>query len=491
MSVIRRQGIKNTVYTYLGIILGVLSTLYIQPFFLTKEQVGITRLIITVSAILTSFSCLGITGLVTRFFPLFHDSEKKHNGFFTVAVAVPLLGFALCLLFVKIFEEKLVGLYGNNGPLLSVYFWPIMLSALFNCLVFAFNAYCNAIQKSTIPTLINEVYNRVALIGCILLFSYGITTQNQYIYSLSAIFIVQMLLLLAAISVYDHPKINPTFFFNNTHLPEMVRYSLVATFMQIAGVCLKFIDIFFVGKYKDLDQVGVYSIAAFIGLVLETPLGAIEKIAGAKIARLFAAKDLKGIQKIYTLSSKYLMVFCGLLGCILVSCIEPTLGLLPGGYQEGTWVTIIICIGAFFNAATGVNYSILNYSNQYKLGALFYFGLLVLTCLLNIWLIPTFGIMGAAIATATASVLHNILRYSLIKWKLNMQPFTKDTLRILIIIPFTLLLACLISIDNPYLLIISRGAACVIVFVFLLILLKVFSIAELKEEFFSLKKTFF
>lgn len=491
MSVIRRQGIKNTVYTYLGILLGVVSTLYIQPFFLTKEQIGITRLVITVAAILTSFSCLGVTGLITRFFPLFHDSEKKHNGFFTVSIAFPVIGFVACLAVLLLFQDSLLSFYGANASVLKEYFWPIALTAFFNCLVFSFTAYCNAIQKSTIPTLINEVVNRVGLITCILLFFYSITTQNQYIYSLSMIFLVQVFLLFLIIAKFDHPKINPAFFSNNAHLAEMLRYAGIATFMQIAGVCLKFVDIFFVGKYKDLEQVGIYSIAAFIGLVLETPLNAIEKIAGAKVARLFAAKDLEGINKIYILSAKYLMVFCGLLGCILVSCIEPTLGLLPGGYAEGTWVTIIICIGAFFNAATGVNYSILNYSNVYKLGALFYFGLLVLTCALNIWLIPTYGIMGAAIATATASVLHNILRFGIIKWKLNMQPFNRETAKILLIIPITLFLACLINVANPYFVIFLRGLASAVIFVLLLILFKVFSLAELKEEFFSLKKTFF
>ena len=92
MSVVRRQGIKNTIYTYFGIILGIISTLYIQPFFLTKEQIGITRLILSVSSIFTSISCLGITAVIVKFFPLFYDKEKKHSGFFTLAALFPFIG---------------------------------------------------------------------------------------------------------------------------------------------------------------------------------------------------------------------------------------------------------------------------------------------------------------------------------------------------------------------------------------------------------------
>ena len=491
MSVVRRQGIKNTVYTYLGITLGVLSTLYIQPFFLTQEQIGITRLVISVATILASLSCLGITGVIIKFFPLFNDSEKKHNGFFTIALTFPVFGFLLCFGVVTLFEKSIISFYGVNGAILQEYFWPIVLTGLFNCLIFSFTAYCNAIQKSSLPTLINEVLNRIGFIVCILCFFYGVTTQNEYIYSLSLIFLIQLVLLFFIIAKFDHPKISPAFFSNNKHLPEIIRFGLIAAFIQITGISLKFIDVLFVGKYEKIDQVGIYSIASFIGLVLETPLLAIEKIAGAKIARLFADGNLSEINKIYRLSSKYLMVFCGLLGCMLVACIEPTLALLPGDYSSGTWVSIIICVGAFFNSATGVNYSILTYSNQYKLGALFYVCLLTLACILNIWLIPIYGIMGAAIATASTSVLHNILRFMLIKVKLNMQPFTTDSVKIIFIILISLFSVYFITLENKIALIALRGSLSALIFIILLVIFKVFTIKELKEEFISLKKTFF
>lgn len=491
MSVVRRQGIKNTVFTYLGIVLGVLSTLYIQPFFLTQEQIGITRLIISVATIMASVSCLGITGVIIKFFPLFKDSEKKHNGFFTLALTFPFLGFLICLGIFYLLKQPIFSFYGKNADVLEEYFWPITLTSLFTCLVFSFTAYCNAINKSTLPTFINEVLNRIGFIACILLFFYGVTTMDQYIYSLSLIFLIQLVLLLLIIAKYDHPHVNPSFFSNNKHLSEIIRFGLIASFIQITGICLKFIDVLFVGKYLTMQKVGIYSIAAFIGLVLETPLTALEKIAGAKIARLFAENNFGEIEKIYKLSSKYLMVFCGLLGCILVSCIEPALSLLPGDYSSGVPVAIVVCIGAFFNSATGVNYSILTYSNQYKLGAIFYSGLLVVTCALNVWLIPIYGIMGAAIATASASVIHNILRFILINSKLKMQPFTAESLRILIIVLVSLFSVYFISMENKILLMLLRGSLTTLVFIVLLVLLKVFTVKELKEELLSLKKTFF
>jgi O-antigen/teichoic acid export membrane protein len=490
MSVVRRQGIKNTVYTYLGIILGILSTLYIQPFFLTKEQIGITRLVISVATILASVSCLGITSVIVKFFPLFHNKEKKHNNFFTIALVFPIIGFGLCFGLICLFSGHILHFYGKNANILLMYFHPIMLSSFFICLVFSFSAYCNAIDKSSLPTFINEVVNRAGFIFCILLFSYGVTTQNVYIYTLSFIYFIQLVLLFLIINHSGHPSLSLSFFSNNSNLKKIIGFSLISAFIQITGISIKFIDVVFVGKYETLSQVGIYSIAAFIGLVLETPLTALEKIAGAKIARLFASDNLTEIEKIYKLSSKYLMAFCGFFGCVLVVCIQPVLTLLPGDYSSGAMVTIIICIGAFINSATGVNYSIITYSNFFKLGALFYFLLLVLTVILNLILIPRYGITGAAIATALISVMHNLLRFILIKTKLNMQPFTSDSLKIILIAFVSILTAYWLQFENPYLLILLKGFVAGGIFGVLIITLKVFTVKEIKQEIEGFKNTF-
>jgi O-antigen/teichoic acid export membrane protein len=490
VSVVRRQGVKNTIYTYFGILLGMLSTLYVQPFFLTKEEIGITRLVISVATIFASISCLGITSVIVKFLPFFYNKEKKHQGFFTLAIVFPLAGFVLCLLGIFLLKENILSFYSKNAKILIDYFLPITLMALFNCLIFAFSAYCNAINKSSLATAINEVFNKAGFIICVLLFSYSITTQNAYIYSLSVIYFIQLILLFFVISHFDHPTFKTSFFSNNVHLKGIIQFGIVSAFIQITGICMKFVDIILLGKYESMAQVGVYGIAAFIGLVIETPLNALDRIVGTKIAKLFAQNNILEIEKIYKLSSKYLMIFCGLLVSVLIVCIKPLLELLPNDYTSGAIVTIIICIGAFFNAATGVNYSILMYSNYYKLGAVFYSSLLVLTIILNMLLIPLYGITGAAIATCLASVIHNMLRFIFLKIKLNIQPFTMASFKIVIIIVVSILIGYAINIENRYLLIIARGLFSSLTFIGLLIFLKVFSVKEIKEELSSFKQTF-
>ena len=490
MSVIRRQGVKNTVYTYLGIFLGIFSTLYIQPFFLSKEQIGITRLIISLGTIFASISCFGITSIIVKFLPVFYAKEKKHHGFFTLVVGFPLAGFLICFLLIFFFKDPILNFYSKNAPILVSYFLPITFIALLNSLIFSFTAYCNAINKSSLSTFVNEIINRIGFIFSILLFSYSIYSQNTFIYSLSIIYLFQLILLFSIISYYDHTTFTYTFFINNLHLKEILRFGMISAFVQITSICIKFIDIILVGKYESMDKVGIYGIAAFIGLVIETPLNAIEKIAGTKISQLFTHNNLSEIENIYKLSSKYLLIFCGLLTTVLVVCIHPIMLILPNNYSDGAIVTIIISIGALFNAATGVNYSILIYSRHYKLGAIFYFILLLLTILLNMILIPLFGITGAAIATCSISIIHNLLRLMFIKIKLNMQPFSINSLKIVLIILLAISIGFIIKIENKYVSILLRASVSSLTFILLLIITKTFSIKEIKEEFLAVKKVF-
>lgn len=479
MSVVRRQSIKNTVYTYIGICIGILSTVYFQPYFLSKEEVGITRLIVSLSSVISAVSCLGVTSVIVRFFPLFQGNRRD---FFSIVVFFPALGFFLMCAIVWLFKEPILNFYSKNSKIISIYSIPIMMGGLFTSFASAFTAYCNSLKKSSTATLVNEIFMRVGLVLVIILYAYGILSQGYYIYSISIVFFVQLVLLFVIIRIFDQPSVSLRFFSDNKFAKEIIYFGFISSFIQIAGIGIKFVDVVMVGKYLSMSAVGIYSIAAFMGLILDTPLNAIEKIAGPKISRLLSENNHYEIEKIYKLSSKYLMMVCGLAGSVLVITARPILETIPGNYSEGFLVTIIICFGAFINAATGVNYSIITYSQYYRLGAFFYFILLMITIVLNITLIPLYGIKGAAIATALASIIHNLLRFIFIKVKFNMQPFTLDSLKISMIIIISVFVPLLINIENNYMLIFLRASIAAFIFSGLILGLKIFSIKEIKQE---------
>jgi len=57
----------------------------------------------------------------------------------------------------------------------------------------------------------------------------------------------------------------------------------------------------------------------------------------------------------------------------------------------------------------------------------------VLAVVLNIYLITDYGIVGAAYATLIVIIIMNSLKLYLIKVKFNIQPYSKDTVKIIVL----------------------------------------------------------
>ena len=78
--------------------------------------------------------------------------------------------------------------------------------------------------------------------------------------------------------------------------------------------------------------------------------------------------------------------------------------------------------------------SILYNSEYYQAVLLMGVLLAVMTILFNLWLIPKYGIEGAAIASFLAFFVYNTIKLLYVKLKFGILPFTSNTLKVLILL---------------------------------------------------------
>src|SRR5688572_1349271 len=119
MGVIQRQGIRNAVITYAGIIIGFVNLIIIQPRFLTPEELGLTRVLFSFSALIASFIPLGIHNITLKYFPFYKDPEKKHSGYFGFMLLFPIIGFILVSVAILIFKNFIIGKFVENSRLFT------------------------------------------------------------------------------------------------------------------------------------------------------------------------------------------------------------------------------------------------------------------------------------------------------------------------------------------------------------------------------------
>jgi O-antigen/teichoic acid export membrane protein len=82
----------------------------------------------------------------------------------------------------------------------------------------------------------------------------------------------------------------------------------------------------------------------------------------------------------------------------------------------------------------GINNAILYNSDYYRLTIVLGLFLAVLTIVMNLWLIPVYGIDGAAIATVVSLFLYSVAKIVVVQWKFHMHPFTVATLKTVVLI---------------------------------------------------------
>ena len=89
-----------------------------------------------------------------------------------------------------------------------------------------------------------------------------------------------------------------------------------------------------------------------------------------------------------------------------------------------------IGLAKVYDALLGNNNSILFNSDYYR--SILFFGVLLaaLAIVFNLWLIPTYGIDGAAIASFTAFFIYNTLKLIYVKAKFKIVPFTHETWKV-------------------------------------------------------------
>lgn len=475
MGVIQRQGLKNTITTYLGIAIGFVSLIVIQPQFLTKEELGLTRILYSFSILVAMFVPLGIGNATTKYFPLFKDSNKNHHGYFAFMMLFPLAGFVLAAAILFAIKNFIIAQYISESPMFTEFYYYVFPLTFILSLITCLNVYCYANYKSTIPAFLNDVVARVLVIVVITVYFLKWITLNQFISCYVGLYGIQLLMLLAYIFVFDKPVFKIDWkYFREKDFKTLIRYGLLLWFAGVASIGLKYLDSIMLGKYLPLSFVGIYTIAAFIPTVIEAPLTALEKIAASRIAFAWAENNIKDILEIYRKSSLYMLALGGLLFTGININIENLLSFLPDGYQQGATVVFIISLGTLVNMLTGANAPILFNSDKYRWGAFFLIALALVSVALQMVFIPWLGLNGAAIATVSCYVLYNLFM-SVVVWKFyNLHPFDKKMLIILFAIIFCFAINYFLpAIENKILDMIHRSVIVTVVYLLLIYRYKV------------------
>jgi O-antigen/teichoic acid export membrane protein len=446
MGIVIKQGIKSSIINYIGIAIGTFNVLWLMPKFLDPEKIGLLRILQDIPLLLALLVQLGTHGLIDKFFFHFENKDKKNNGFFFIIITYPLIGFSIfTLLFFGLYHFW-QSFYTDKSSLFLNYFsyiYPLTFLTMYTGIM---EIYLRANMKISYANFLKEVALRFFTLVTILLFVFHIFNLDELILTFLIVNILILLLIIFYVKqngiLYLQPKLS---FLNKKLFMDMLSYLLFMVPGTMGALMVQKIDNLMIGAISanGLADVAVYSLAYFIGTIVEVPRKSITQISIPILSKAAKENDTQTINLLYKKNS--LIQF--IIGSILFICIwinvDDLLSLIPNHekYLTGKYVILFIGFAKLTDMATSINSEIIQLTNLYKFNIISMLFLGIITVVLNLLLIPMYSIMGAAISFAVSILLFNLLKTYYIWKKMKIHPFDYHFIHLMFIFSFLLILS--------------------------------------------------
>jgi O-antigen/teichoic acid export membrane protein len=181
-------------------------------------------------------------------------------------------------------------------------------------------------------------------------------------------------------------------------------------FVTILQTLMHWMDILMIGYFTDPLTVGLYHPAARTAGLLQALLLSFLSIYAPLVSQFHNEGDNAKLSNTYQLVNRWLLIFAIPISAIFILFPEKVLFLFGPEYLESSQVLVILTIGTFIQAILGVAGPTLSMSGFTKLVLFNSIGTFILNFGLNVWLIPIYGILGAAIATLTSLTTVGLIR---------------------------------------------------------------------------------
>ncbi|HAI76706.1 MAG TPA: hypothetical protein DCM08_10705 [Microscillaceae bacterium] len=428
MGIIIRQGLKASAVSYVGVAIGAFSTIWLFPALLTPAQIGLLRLVQDTAFVLAGFAQLGAGNITDRFFPTFNDIRQKHHGFLVFLLLYAGLGLTVAAAFYFGFSQSLQAFYATKSPELLPYF-PLIF-ALGGLIVYSFllEAYARAHLRIVVPTLLREVVLKLALIGIVGGYAAGFLTFEQVLPALLVVYwlvLVALLLYLLRLGRL-YWRLPDSDAFRLQIVKEMMRYAFFILLGGISALLILRIDTLMIGAILGTADTGIYSIAFFMGTVIEIPRRSFAQISTPIIAKAWKDNDMAQLADLYRRSCINLSLIGSFLFLGIYCNLDNIFALIPKTeiYRQGMGVVVWVALARWVDMSAGLNSEIILQSKYYQINIYLSAGLALLMVFANLLLIPWAGINGAALGTLLSISLWNLSKVGYLWYRFGLQPFT-------------------------------------------------------------------
>lgn len=378
--------------------------------------------------ILTAVSTLTLVGLDTgigRYLPRYDDAGHR-RGVLTSAfqVAVPLtVGSAVVLVALA---PWVAGTVFNNPaatPFIRIFALMVPFAALMKLAIGSVQGMQASVPKVYIQNLSLPI-TRFGGIVFVLVLGFGaIGVAWAYAFSYVIAALLSAYYLWTKTPLFE--RVSPI-----GMRRELLAFSAPLTVTKTMRLVLSRIDVFMLGYFTATEIIGIYGVIYPIAQLLTSALAAFGFVFMPLLSEAHAEGATDDMYRFYQISTKWM--FMVTLPVFLVVAFFPTITIrytFGPEYVSGAFALTILATGFFMHVVAGPNAYTLTTLGRTRL--IMYDNLLAAAAnvALNLLLIPRYGLVGAAVATAVAYILLNVLYASQLYRETGIQPLSPALVR--------------------------------------------------------------
>ncbi len=428
MGVIIKESAKQTVVRICLSVLGAVATLFIYP--LNRELYGIMGFILDTSLLLSPMVLIGLGESSIKFFPFKNFDHTTRSGFFKFLSGLLVLNTLLVTLLFFLLKDVVISWAENTSNDYAAYFIYVLPAAICFGATQFFVQYISNYKIVTLPIFIQGLY-RIGMPLAFVLVYYKLIDKIAGIHLIIASLLLGACIMAGyawwALTKNKKEKTNTA-----ESLPRKTFFSFYFwAFASSIGSLMAFkIDGYMVPTLTNFESGGDYRMSVFIASIIALPITSVVAISSPILSQAWKENNMEEIKKVYLTGSKNL-VYIGavmLLGILILIDILPQVLKSWEALRHIKVLVIIIGFAKLIDMTAGVNGVIIQHSPWYRFNTIFVLIMMVINVLLNLILIQSFGVIGAAIATAISLIVFNLMKAVFLHRKIHLNPFDRATL---------------------------------------------------------------
>ena len=201
------------------------------------------------------------------------------------------------------------------------------------------------------------------------------------------------------------------FKFNRSLYAELLTLSLPMMVSQIVSQISNFCGHFLLSIFSTPENVAYISVCLRISIVMSFFIIAVNRVVAPRFASSFQAGDIKQIKNLIATSNKLLLVFSLPVFTVVVIYGKELLSFFGSEFVQAYSALIIISAGQLIASLTGTVVLLLQMTGYQNVVARNVIFSSVISIIIGLFLVPKYGLIGAAIMTFISLSTINLLCY--------------------------------------------------------------------------------